>query len=753
MARIPFFERINITEAAKQLKLASYTPEIALDGLLTGVDNLRTDVYLSPKFTAMSRGYILRLIARYGGVEDLMDDDLLGQPAPQRLSMSAAPTAHVPRAPVPLKNPDSGAEFKRNLTELEIAALNVAKSQGNIAIDLLARLAIIKLFRGELALRFSEVLERCRAKLKSYEGPRANPRGLELRERFAKLQVSKKIVLRKAGQDLFATLREIEKESVTRMRRSLFGDLQLGAYDICLNRLLFTEDGRDDYLNAEHYVMLGNFERDPDRFQLLIEAAYSFLRKLEIVPGAEIDSVFDAWLSAPENAQELLGGGSPEEGTPRGKAQRALLNEWLETLKQASVMNHVIASYEVVPLLGEYAPLINPQQLKNALISRTERKRVERLLEEHGKISPERLHAAVKKQKSYNSFERAKISGRFLSDFMRLHRDVRRLEALNSATECVNVISNEKLRELSAINNTLYEFLLPEEQRPVEQKVVHHVILKADIRDSTALTRTLFERGLNPASYFGFSFYEPVNKLLPKYAATKVFIEGDAVILAILEHEGERSFGVARTCMLAREIIEIVRGYNLQSQKAGLPAMELGIGICFQDSAPMYLMDGSSRIMISEALNGSDRLSSCSRSGRRYLEGSGSLFNVYSFQTVDDADTGGVVDEFLLRYNIGGIQISLGAFQKLQQEISLELHELVLPVLWGDETVRLYSGLVPVASGAFHKILIREANIPHIDARDFSLKEWTDRKYYEICTNDELEQLIPHSQSAAVSAS
>jgi hypothetical protein len=748
MARFPFFERMSVTDAAKQIKLASYTPEIALEGLSTGVDNLRNDVYLSPKFTEMAKAYILRLIARYGGVEDLIEQEVVKVP-PQRV-------ARLGQSPQPLspsaKPADSGADFKRSLAELEIASLNQAKSQGNISIDLLGRLAIVKLFRTELVLQFSQLLELCRAKLRVYEGPRAGPKGIELRERFGKLQVRKKIILRKAGQDLFTTVRDVEKESITRMRRSLFGDLQLAAYDLCLNRLLFTEDGRDDYLNAEHYVMLGNFEKDPDRFQLLIEAAQSFLRQLEIVPGREIDNVLDSWLNAPENAQELVGGGTPEEGTPRGKAQRSLLSAWLDTLEKAGVMEHVIASYEVVPLLGEYSPLINPQQLKNALISRTERKRVEQLLENHGKISPERLNTAIAKAESYNSAERTKTAGRFLSDFMRYHRDLRRMEAFVSAMDSVNVILNEKLRELSAINNTLYEFLLPEEQRPAEDKVIDHVILKADIRDSTTLTRTLTERGLNPASYFSLNFYDPVNKLLPKYAASKVFIEGDAVILAILERDGEQNFGVARTCMLAREMIDIVRAYNQKSQSSGLPVLELGIGICFQDSAPMYLMDGNSRIMISQALNQSDRLSSCSKSGRKYLAGTGSLFNVFSFQTVDDMDTGGVPDEFLLRYNVGGIQISPASFQKLQQEISLQLHEINLPVLWGQEVVRLYSGLVPVGSGSFHKILIREANIPHIDARDFSLKEWTDRKYYEICANDELDQLIQHSQGNAASA-
>ena len=57
-------------------------------------------------------------------------------------------------------------------------------------------------------------------------------------------------------------------------------------------------------------------------------------------------------------------------------------------LEREKLMDYVIASYEVVPLLAEYSPRINAQQLKNALISREERDRVEKLIEEHGKLSP-----------------------------------------------------------------------------------------------------------------------------------------------------------------------------------------------------------------------------------------------------------------------------------------------------------------------------------------------------------------------------
>lgn len=735
MARFSFFDRVSVADLAKEITLDSYRPEIVIEGLLAGVDNLRHDVYLSPKFTEMARAYIARLIAKYGNVEDLVRED-----SPQSGTRSFIPARTTVQPP---KAVEPGAEFKRALTDLQVTALNLAKSRGTISLDLLARLAIVKLFRSELNGQFAQVLERCRTRLKVYEGPRSNPKGLEFRDRFLQLQVAKKIVLRKTGQELFVTLREVEKETVARMRRSLFGETHITAYDLFMNRLLFTDEGRDDYLNAEHYVMLGNYDRDPDRFETMQEIAIDFLRSLGFSDAADDpDALLDSWLNSPQNAQELLGGGVPEEDTLKGKAQRVLLSAWIERLDRAGVTEHVLASYEVVPLLGEYTPLINPQQLKNALISRPERNRVEQLLEEHGRVSSDKLQVAVKRLHGYSSGDRAKLAGRFLMDFVRYHRDLRRLEALNSAADAVNVIINEKLRELSGINNTLYEFLLPEEQKPAEDRVTHHIILKADIRDSTRLTRTLFERGLNPASYFSLNFYEPVNKLLPKYGASKVFIEGDAVILAMFEREGEASFGVARTCMLAREIIDIVRAYNEQSSRSGLPVLELGIGICYQDSPPMYLMDGSSRIMISPALNESDRLSSCSKAARRFLKNVETGFNVFLFQTVDDAAAGGTPEEFVLRHNIGGIGLSDSAFQKLQDEISLQRHQLQLPVLWGNETVILHSGLVPVAGGVFHRIILREARVPHIDARDFSLKGWTESRYFEVCASETLYQYL-----------
>src|SRR5215471_8167213 len=181
-----------------------------------------------------------------------------------------------------LKDADP-AEFKRIVAELHIAALNRAKIEDNPSLDLLFRLAVLKFLRSELMNQFNQAVERCRTRIKQYESPRqAIHASLQSRERFARFQINKKYVLRRAGQDLFLTIRDVEKESLSRTRRSLFGDSALASYDLFLNRLTFTEDGRDDYLNAEHYVMLGNYDRDPDRFQTMQMFAGRFLKSLNV---------------------------------------------------------------------------------------------------------------------------------------------------------------------------------------------------------------------------------------------------------------------------------------------------------------------------------------------------------------------------------------------------------------------------------------------------------------------------------------
>jgi len=754
MPRLPIFRLGREPEKPAMPEMIAAAPSIALEGLAVGIDNLRHDVSLSPRFVEAARAQIMRLIVRHGELQELLSAEV-----PQK-SQQGGPSWMRKSALAPARNSTEKADWKPLLAELHLAALNRAKKDENISLDLLARLAITKFLRTEMLQQFAQVLERCRVLLKSYEGMR-HGQGEEFRERVAAFQVRKKIILRKTGQELFERLREIEKETLARTRRSFFGEAKVGnpkaaepgsqtldSYGLFVNRLAFSEDGRDDYLCAEHYVMLGNWDRDPDRYSRLQDIVWKFIRFLY---GEEtLGETIDSWICAPENARSLVGTGTPDDSTAEGVAQQERLTNWVRLLEDEQVMECVIASYHTVPLLNEYAPRINPQQLKNALISRPECDRVERMIQEHGKLSPASLYAAVGKVAGCRGSERAKVAARFLQDFSQYHRDLRRLEALNAALDSVNLVGTEKLRELSRMNGTLYEFFLPEEQQqPEEDRILRHVVLKADVRDSTRLTRTLMEKGLNPASYFSLNFYDPVNKLLGKYGAQKVFLEGDAIILAILERSGEPELAVSRACVLAREMIEIVRGYNQLMQRSGMPELELGVGITLQESAPLFLMDGERQIMISEALNESDRLSSCNKRARKVMESQAGPFHVYVFQSSDPGASANPEDS-IVSYNLGGIRLNEAAFRKLEQEISLVPLAVKLPSSAASDKgeYRLSSGTVPVDRDIFRKIVVRQSRMPRINLEDFSILGWTDRNYYEICTDSAIYAALEKKKGA-----
>ncbi|MFI5113576.1 MAG: hypothetical protein ACHP7J_00425 [Terriglobales bacterium] len=735
MPKLPIF-RFRSSEPLKCPELRFEACAIPLEGLQRGVDNLRYDVYLSPRVVEDLRAHLARYIRRFGEVDGLLELDL---PAAQ---------SNIPRyvGGVASKMRKTGpADLKGLLVSLHLAILNRAKAEENPALDMLGRLAVVKFIRAELQLQFSRILEQCRIRSKSLEGLR-QAKMFETRELVATFQARKKIILRKTGQEMFRLLREIEKETLARTRRSLFGGAADG-YRLFLNPLIFTEDGRDDYLCAEHYYMFGNFDKDPDRFPNLRRLASEFLQEL----GGGDEPQIDLALSVPDNATALVGAGNGEDSTPEEREREARLERWTRLLDEEDVLTYVIASYEAAPLLADYAPLVNPQQLKHALLSRAECERVEKIIAES--ISSERLFAAVGRVASCRGSERSKIAARLLHDLFCYQRDLHGLETLNAGLDSINLIGNDKLRELSIMNGMLYEFLPPEDQKAPEQRALHHVILKADVRDSSRLTRSLMDKGMNAASYFSLNFYEPVKKLLAKYGAEKVFLEGDAIILALLEREGEAMLGVSRACVLAWEILTLMRACNELLERSGLPQMEIGLGIAYLDSAPLYLLDGDRRIMISEAINQSDRLSSCNKRMRRKLAAEAGIFQVYTFQIAgsESADAASSSEDFTINYNVGGICLSEPAFRKLQQEISLTVWPAGFTGQWIDEQREFYVGTVPLANRVFRKVVIRKGRVAHLDVRDFSLQRWTDKFYFEVCANPAVYEALSAERSATAS--
>jgi hypothetical protein len=748
MPKLPIF-RLRTSETPSRPDLLYYGPSLAFSNLQLGVDNLRYDVFLSPRITTDLSFHIARYIRRFGEVESLLEMDVPSE-TQSKFIRAAEGTTKLRKA--------GPSDLKPLLVSIHLAILNRAKAEGNPSIDMLGRLAVLKFIRTELQAQFSRTLEQCRMKSKSLEGVR-QLKMMQTQELVSAFQVGKRIILRRAGQEVFHLLCEIEKETLARTRRSLLGELPADAYCLFLNPLILTEDGRDDYLCAEHYYMFGNFDKDPDRFSSLRQFALNFLRELGY-GEAVADSHLEQALNVPANAATLVGSGNGEDMTPQDRQRQERLDIWTRMLQREGVLSNMVASYEAVPLLAEYAPRVNPQQIKNALIFREEAQRVERIIGE-SRLNSDRLFAAIGRVASCRGSERSRFAARLLNDLFSYHRDLRGLAAVGAGFDSINLVSDDKIRELSSLNGMLYEFLLPEDQKATEDRVAHHVILKADVRDSSRLTRSLMEKGMNAASYFSLNFYDPVNKLLAKHGATKVFLEGDAIIVAVLEREGETMLSVGRTCVLAWEIVSLLHGYNELLERSGLPQMEVGLGITYQDSPPLYLMDGEHRIMISDAINVSDRLSSCNKRVRKKVAPDAGIFQVYSVQIGgegnqgsgnEDGETG--AEEMRLNYNVGGICLSEEAFKKLQQEITLsewavDPRNPGFSGPWIDKESDYFVGTVPVANGVFRKIALRKSRIAQVDVRDLSILRWTDRYYYEVCANPAVYAALTDEKSVS----
>jgi len=487
-----------------------------------------------------------------------------------------------------------------------------------------------------------------------------------------------------------------------------------------------------------------SLERNLEDLEPQIEAAKQRMDFL----AEERKSRIGDYLNQPANAARMFDARAAENesgedaGAP-AEIRTHLLEEWVHRLEERDLLFHVLAGYELRKIAPEYCPPVHLQQLKKALVYREEAKRVAQILEKFParKVSMKKLEDSSRAIRRRTVQETLTIGLQFAEDLMRLRRDRRNYQQVVAWMERINLVHSERARELSRANKSLYEFLHPDEGRPAEDPVINHVVIKADVRGSTGITKDLLARGMNPASHFSMNLHDPVKRMLERYGAAKVFIEGDAIILAIYETESTRATqrAVARACVLAREILAVTAAYNARAKSSDLPPLELGVGVAFQDSAPSIWMDADSRIMISRALNLSDRLSSCAKMAKRLFQSNPSPFNVYLLQTLMEDVAADEGEELLVRYNLNGIELNEEGFQKLSAEISLSPMSGNFPLPWGKERVQLYFGEVPLGE-SLEPVVIRKGFVRQLLPGGKIGAQGT-RAYYEVCTDAKLLEL------------
>jgi hypothetical protein len=470
----------------------------------------------------------------------------------------------------------------------------------------------------------------------------------------------------------------------------------------------------------------------------------------------EFKEIYVSWLDDPRNADILLqrpaeaksGWFSRSQASQRKShwndpncenIQQQLQSTLLKKFDRSGITRRAIAAYRTDKLYQQFKGQLSIRDIYHYLTDVLAKRNLAKKLvstEDKGVSLIKGLdvvHGYIRRMPA------AKQQGyaiRYFKDFLEFRRDLKLAYYTYQQMSRLRILQDSENIKLSRDNGSLYEFRLCQDIDPQENRIKAHVILKADVRGSTEITRQLVEKRLNPATHFSMNFFGPITNLLDRFGAKKVFVEGDAMILSLLETGAlsTQAMTVANACGLARKILLVMEAQNSQNRTHNLPKLELGLGIAFSDDAPAYLYDEQRKIMISPAINAADRLSSCSselRHESNWRKSQRHRVEVFS-------DDGGVEKKEArrLRYNVNGIELAAPAFKKLKSE--MVLHKLKVHTRSGEGDI-YHVGRFVDRRGSAHWLVIREALIKAWQREDdISSDVQSDECFYEVVTDPEL---------------
>lgn len=741
---------------------------LRLERFPRGIDNDHIDVALDEEFVA-NAGHWVRSVLR----EDVY--------------------RHFWNQPPKVPEVEAGEVFRRTYVELTREVVKQARAMGRPESMQLYQLAVLRL----LLTQIDQELLALRHELddaQAHPARRESGERLQLHDRKVALSRYARSIRFRAASSVLRTLHRLEFSPLRKLRKSILGTSWPMSAELFDNPLLALGGlgAADDFLSQypmalrqEHaahsfcrLVMqllqpwlpegVGVSRRLPEDFQVRMRRDQGGLRGYVDIEQrlAQLVSERELRLAGPHRFDNALGvalllGGDerdwPQPGPWRApqvaRAQRRWMRRFKRELRQAGLFRDVRASYLlqlVYPQLGvrDVAEAVY-EYLADRILRKELIKRLTGLPQvDDAEQLARRLDRLVKTHRPPLERRSAQMLVRFVADCLRFRYHLKLAWWSYRGMDGLRLLFGREEREMSQLNGLLQLFARENAGYQGEHPVVGHVVIKADVRGSTEITARMRTRNLNPAAYFSRNLYDPINALLKLFGAEKVFVEGDAVILAILEHGKTRRqhLTVARACGLAQRILEVVESKNAESRRLGLPQLELGLGIAYSGESPTCLYDEGRKIMISSAINRADRLSSCDAQLRALYAKRGD-----PERGVDVVARPGPQDRNeleLLRFNVNGIELESAAFYRLGEE--LNLRRIAMPEQRGQFLVGRY----PDGRGMVHWLMLREAPVRMWLGNQLLDQSPEGQCFYEVVTDRELRKSLqrlvaqPAGQSA-----
>jgi len=617
---------------------------------------------------------------------------------------------------------------------------------------------------------------------------------LKVQHQLASLSKNYNAIVYAILKQIFTYLHRTEYRQLRSLREQYLTETNIDYQAFLNNSMLFSKDLNSAHFLIQHYIFWGG-DMDASDFpalnagledlmqQVLPELVteelkqdvnsaedslevYDDLRVLRAIQyylgpalnqREQVEEAF-CWLDSPdtvrslfdiEKLQDCLPEIKQEFGSKSARLYKAQIRTLQKSLKRFATqlkrqkrLKLFLASYETRKIWSDiFNEELDPRSLCLYLAGDGDLKRLQdkthggRELSDEDKLT---LKTSIKQIAQAASKQLNERLLDVLVDIARFRQDLKYTRFAHRLFNRMQVLSSADDIALSKQAQTLYQLPCADEIEDDEAKIVHHAVMKADVRGSTVVTEMLEKHNLNPASYFSLHFFNPINEIIPVYGGNKVFIEGDAIILSFLEYENtpQQWFSVAHACGLARAMLRIIHANNKFARQAELPTLELGIGICFSSDAPRYLFDGEQPIMISSAIGLADRLSSCSWKLREKMQSR--IFSVEVLNYAEDDRDKGEKGQQKIRYNVNGILLENAAFAKLEKEV--KLRKITAGIDGHKET--LYYGIYSDLQESRHDIVNREGRVGLWQNDDIVKGAASSEPYYEVVTNGKVISML-----------